>query len=49
LIPTNLTLMLISSGLFADSTQEFAIIWVLIIISISILAYLYKQSTMKTA
>lgn len=47
LIPANLTLILISSGLFASTPQDAILIWGLIILSLTGLAYLYKRSTIK--
>ncbi len=46
-IPNNFTLMLVSSGLFAKTVQERVIIWLLVIVSITLLAYLYKRSKIK--
>jgi len=47
LIPTNLALMLISSGLFAQDLGQFVITWFWALIIISLLAFWYKKSTIK--
>ena len=48
LIPTNIALMLISAGLFAENWGQFINAWVWALIIISLLAFWYKKSTIKT-
>lgn len=47
LIPTNLILILISSGLFAKDIGQFIGTWFWVLILMSLLAFWYKKSTIK--
>ncbi len=47
LIPANIALVVISSGLFSNSPQETLLVWVIVLAVVSGLAYLYKHSTIK--
>ena len=47
ILPNNVIIMLVSSGLFANNSRDVILIWVLSVAGIALLAYLYKRYKIK--